>query len=186
MPRERAVKTQDVSSEPTVTELANGGRIVRGPGGRFLPGTRSPAPITAENSHELARLRKEKTREAIRDAIAASTDGVPTDLPADLRAPAAIGAAAGMIWRDVVMADAAVLQRLGLPMVYARDRIEAWDRIGKRADLLSDDKQAPTAAAGDALLGLLELAAPLIAARVQAQRDSVVDAVVSDAEADDR
>ena len=45
--------------------------IIRGPGGRFLPGTRSPKPITHENARELNAKAQEKRRQVVRDALAA-------------------------------------------------------------------------------------------------------------------
>ena len=41
------------------------GQIVRGPGGRFLPGTTSPNPITRENAQARSQARRDKKRQAL-------------------------------------------------------------------------------------------------------------------------
>jgi hypothetical protein len=64
---------EDVRIEP----LANGAQIVRGPDGKFLPGTRPPNPITAANARELNQKRQEK---AAKSAAAGMTAGVRAGL----------------------------------------------------------------------------------------------------------
>jgi hypothetical protein len=55
----------------TVEEYGTG-RIVRGADGRFLPGTRSPAPITNENARDMHALRREQKQAAILEAANAA------------------------------------------------------------------------------------------------------------------
>ena len=72
--------TQEVQAETRVEPLENGGVIVRGKNGRFLPGTRSPAPITDANAREFQQRRVEMARErVIKGANAAVAKAQPND-----------------------------------------------------------------------------------------------------------
>lgn len=98
--------------------------IIRGPDGRFLPGTKSPTPITKENSHALHRMRREKMRSRLRARIREITltrEGVPLNSSAE-----AIAEGAAMLWEEVVLN----------PEAYPRDRLDAFWRIGQLLELI--------------------------------------------------
>ena len=65
----------DASMAPRI-EYYGEGQIVRGPGGRFLPGTTSPSPITRENAQARSQARLAKKRKLIADA---ANDAVERD-----------------------------------------------------------------------------------------------------------
>jgi hypothetical protein len=87
--------------------------------------------ITAQNSSEFKRLRQEKQARLLRAAIVAETMD-KLDVPA--HGPAsAVAAAGGILWREIVLS----------PDAYPRDRLDAWEKLGKHAGVLADPKQAP-------------------------------------------
>lgn len=90
--------------------------------------------ITKANTHELLRKRQEKAASLLRQAIITETMD-KLDVPAHGPA-AAIAAAGGILWREIVLD----------PNAYPRDRMEAWEKLGKYSGILSDPKQqAPEA-----------------------------------------
>lgn len=103
--------------------------IVRDVKGRFAPGTRPPVPITAENSIAFHRKRQEKAARLLRERIAQETRNVST-LPVNSGAEA-VAEAGSYLWREIVLS----------PEAYPRDRLAAWESIGKHAGVLGDGKQ---------------------------------------------
>lgn len=85
--------------------------------------------ITKENSSELHRARQEKAQRLLREAIVTETMD-KLDVPAHGPA-AAVAAAGGILWREIVLD----------PNAYPRDRMEAWEKLGKYSGILSDPKQ---------------------------------------------
>ena len=166
--------------KPRVEEYGEG-RIVRGDRGLFLPGSRTPKPITRENAHTFAQARKEKAASLLRARILEATSR-HSDIKLTGSA-AAVAEAGGILWEEIVLADAKKLREAGLPAVYARDRLDAWQKIGQAAGLLETKQadQRPSDAtmtqAGELVLRLLtEL-------RRAVRRDAeagVVDAAVSE------
>ena len=87
----------------------------------------------------------------------------------------AVGAAAGILWGDMVRARDAN----GQP-VYMRDRIRVWESIGKQAGILETERHEPPPAVTSAFAGLLGLAVGLAA-----QRGEVIDAEATETETDE-
>jgi len=147
-------------SDGSVRE-ANGHSLAR------LPGAQ---PITSENAHALVRLRQEKAAERLRARIFDETQAVvgeKLDGSAD-----AVAYAGAKLWAQVVLADPS-------DKVYPRDRLEAWDKIGKQAGILSEQKQAdaPSIQANNVTVNVLlaqaaqELLAKWAAGKQQADAD---------------
>lgn len=81
-----------------------------------------------DNSHDMLRLRKEKTARKIREEISRAMFGKEfSNRPAE-----SVGIAAGMLWTEIVMNKDAL----------ARDRLNAWVALGKHAGLLTDMREA--------------------------------------------
>jgi len=89
-----------------------------------------PAPsalITSETANLLHRKRQEKAAAALRKRILESTQKrstVPLNGSAD-----AVAEAGGFIWDEIVLGED----------VYPRDRLEAWEKIAKYAQVLPSD-----------------------------------------------
>lgn len=101
--------------------------IVRDKNGRFAPGTKTHAPITKENAHIYRRRREEKAAAALRARILESTRKRST-LPLNTSADA-VAEAGAYIWDEVVLGQD----------VYPRDRLEAWEKLSKYAQVLPSD-----------------------------------------------
>ena len=161
-PSPSAPKGPEDTSQVRVERYGETGVIVRGPGGIFGKGTRSPAQITPQNAHEYHRMRQQKTARLLREAIVAETID-KLELPGTGTGPAeAVAAAGGILWREIVLNQNS----------YDRDRLEAFDKIGKHAGMLSEAKQAPAleaaASIADQLHGLAAIARALKQASEQA------------------
>ena len=112
------------------------------------------AAITSENSNFYKRKRQEKAAAALRSRILESTRKRST-LPLNSSAEA-IAEAGAYIWDEVVLGED----------VYPRDRLDAWEKLGKYAGVLpADIRQGDTdtattaataAAAGAAVATVLE------------------------------
>jgi hypothetical protein len=174
MPKERATKVQDVSSEWGQPAWVYSDGSVRGERGKMLKALAGRVPFTHERARALAPLalagRMERKRAVM---LAAANEAVEN--------PA---------WRKEHGTEAwlAAVSQTAYLKATTPDDPKAIDaaRFLLQETGLAEAKQAlaPSEAAGSALLGLLELAAPLIAARVQQQRADVVDAEVHSDEAD--
>ena len=95
----------------------------------------SHALITRENANVYQRKRQEKAAAALRARILAATQkrsDVQLTGAAD-----AVAEAGGILWDEIVMADP---ETAG---VYPRDRLEAWEKIGKYAGVLPADVRQP-------------------------------------------
>ena len=116
------------------------GRIVKAP---------PHAKITKENAHALQRKRQEKAARLLREAIVTETMD-KLDVPRHGSA-AAVAAAGGILWREIVL-DA---------NSYPRDRLDAWEKLGKYADVLQSAKDpgdsVPVAGAAEAITALSDL-----------------------------
>lgn len=115
-----------MADDDTLQEQTSNGIIVRGPGGRFAPGTKPANVITRENAPELARLRREKARARLRARIREETAAV-SRLPVNSSADA-VAEAGAMLWSEVVLNSDA----------YPRDRLEAFLKIGSLLGILPD------------------------------------------------
>ncbi len=130
------------------------GNIVRGENGRFLPGTRTPKPITKENSHEYQRMRREKTARLLRERIIQAHNRA--DMEPVTSSPEAFAESGALLYEEIVLNRTA----------YPRDRQDAWEKLGKYAGVLpADIRQGDTdtattaataAAAGAAVATVLE------------------------------
>jgi hypothetical protein len=134
--------------------------------------------ITRERATILHRNRQEKQARLLREAIVAETVDkldVPKHGPA-----AAVAAAGGILWREIVLS----------PDAYPRDRMDAWEKLGKYAQVLpSDIRREPETQsaqrtaelnAGAAVI-MLKVLDDIKAERQRMQRE-VVDASATDAE----
>lgn len=111
--------------------------------------------ITVANTSERKRQRQAKTAALLRQAIVTETVD-KLDVPGNIRAPAAVAAAGGILWREIVLDRDQ----------YARDRLAAWEKIGQRAEILTDnDVQEQTAQAPQMVMAVTEL--------VRAIRDAI-------------
>ena len=120
--------------------------IIRDEHGRFLPGTKPPNPITSVNARSLALKRQEKAAAALRKKIFDTTQAKST---IKLTGPAeAVAEAGAILWDEVVLAE----PEAG---VYPRDRLEAWEKLGKHAGILGDTKQQPLVQAESITLNVL-------------------------------
>ncbi len=150
--------------------------IVRGAGGKFAPGTRPSNLITSANARDMQQKRKDKAARLLRARIADET-GKVSSLPIKDGAEA-VAEAGGILWAETVLN----------PEAYARDRLEAWQSIGRAAGVLSDGKQvqqdAPAVAdVTSALYALGAGAADAIIALLREQSQArIVVADVVDAE----
>lgn len=113
--------------------------------------------ITAKNANEFHRARREKTAALLRQAIVSETGDllkVPTSGSA-----AAVAAAGGILWREIVLS----------PDAYPRDRMEAWEKLGRHAGILADPRapgdEAPLQQAAEFTSSLADL--------VKALRDTI-------------
>lgn len=138
-----------------------------------------PAPhalITSENSHEFRRKRKEKQARLLREAIASETADA-LELPRSGSA-AAVAAAGGILWREIVLS----------PDAYPRDRMEAWEKLGRHAEILSDPREKQADDGGQAALQAAAMngATALLLERVwadvmKAKRDGdVIDGTIAE------
>lgn len=110
-----------------IETLDNGGIIRRSPTGKMLPGTKPPNLITSENARSMNQKYREKTARLLREKISLATFG-PDHAIAPSAAVAEVGA---MIWSEVA----------ANPKAHARDRLEAWQAIGKHAQMLGDPRE---------------------------------------------
>lgn len=139
--------------------LANGaiydmekGRIVANPGG-------GSHAITSATARGMLQKRQAKQAARLREQIAKETQAI-TNVKLSGSADA-VAVAGGMLWAEVVLnADA-----------YPRDRLDAWERLGKHAGILADPRQAE-AAAGTSVSDVTDLVAALsgFVAQVRAAR----------------
>lgn len=89
-----------------------------------------PAPhtvLTPERATLLHRQRQQKAARLLREAIVTETMD-KLDVPQH-GAAASVAAAGGILWREIVLSEQA----------YPRDRLEAWEKLGKYADVLPAD-----------------------------------------------
>lgn len=124
--------TEDANdaSEIVKMEQTANGVIVRKPDGKFAPGTKPANIITAATARDMQRKFKEKTARLLREKISEATFGKGSQF-----APAAAVAEVGSaIWKDVA----------NNPQAHARDRLEAWQAIGKHAQMLGDPREKDT------------------------------------------
>ncbi len=130
--------------------------------------------ITPQKATEFHRLRKEKTARLLRQAIVSETGDllqVPTR-----GAAASVAAAGGILWREIVLNDQA----------YPRDRMEAWEKLGRHAGILADPREpadnTPLAAAAEFTSALADLVRTLRATiqPTEAQLHDTIDGDVSD------
>ncbi len=125
----------DNQAQTPRTKLLKNGAIYDLDKGRIIGSQgRNTTAITSANAAELSRKRKEKAQRLLRQAIVTETAD-KLELTGDMpTAPAAVAAAGGILWREIV---------LGSPdSVYPRDRLDAWEKIGRQAGVLGDTKQA--------------------------------------------
>ena len=107
--------------------------IIRGPGGKFLPG--SGGGITRDNAKQLLQARRDKTAALLRNQIASRAEkSGRLSLPINAGPSAVLAAAGGLLFDEIVLNSDAV----------ARYRLDAWREIGVAAELLGDrrEKQA--------------------------------------------
>ena len=141
---------------------------MRGKGGRFLPGTPTPAPITEQSAREYHQRRQELKREAMLAGALAATSDIRQRKPThelewvEVIAEANMHRAADPGNPKGVDASRLLLQETGL--AEARGAEAVADR------------------AGDALRGLLALAGPLMLELTAIKRSNadVVDGQVAD------
>ncbi len=128
--------------QPRTKVLKNGavydldkGRIVANPGG----GTTA---ITKETASLLKRRRQEKAAAALRVRITEATNAVSEVKHAT--SASAIADVGGILWSEIVLN----------PDAYHRDRLEAFEKLGKMAQVIPDGKQTddePAAGAADVI-----------------------------------
>lgn len=141
-------------------------KLIKGPTG---------SQITAENASVYIRRRQEKQARLLREAIVTETND---KLTMKYSGPAAaVAAAGGILWREVVLDETA----------YPRDRMEAWEKLGKYAQVLPSDirqaqpEQSPAGGVAGMAVEMATAFARVLAdivkqqAQIQ-QRDNVVDA----------
>lgn len=123
--------------------------------------------ITAKSATELHRRRQEKAAAALRARILASAQK-RSDIKLSGSAEA-IAEAGGFIWDEVVLGEE----------VYPRDRLEAWEKLGKYAGVLPADvkrQDSDTAQATQAVSELASIMRDLLdAARAAEERSRAVD-----------
>lgn len=128
--------------------------IIRDERGRFLPGTQVGQIITSENTAEYRRKRREKAAALIRRQIIEANNDPNSNMTQVISAAGGVANAAGALWSETVLN----------PDAYPRDRLDAWERISKAADVLSDSKQAEQTSITPAQLGAVAAGA-LVALR---------------------
>lgn len=138
--------------------------------GRMIKAPDSAVIRTTEKSHELQRKRREKTQALLRVRITEAHNRKMQPVRTSAGAFADSGA---LLYEEVVLnADA-----------YPRDRIEAWEKLGKYADVLPADIRGgggaePTATAQAAAIGAasaLKFIQDVIAAKATIQSADVID-----------
>lgn len=134
--------------------------------------------ITSESAHLLLRKRQEKTAALLRQRIMETHNGI---MPSPVKSSAAAFAESGAMLYEQIVANSEA---------YPRDRMDAWEKLGKYADVLpadlkrgSDDVSNGINAAAAALNAQAAAALERIWRDIgQQQRGDVVDGTVSDAE----
>lgn len=128
------------------------------------------AKITTERAKELRQLRADKHARLLREAIVTETMDklqMPKHGPV-----AAIAAAGGILWREIVLNDQA----------YPRDRLEAWKELGTQAQVIPNLKQTPAQEKNETATDILQAAAELLREMRQTiQPREVIDGTVTDA-----
>ncbi|TXI10483.1 MAG: hypothetical protein E6Q68_08135 [Polynucleobacter sp.] len=107
--------------------------------------------ITAENTSEYKRRRQEKQQAALRQRILEVTQK-HSDLPLSDSAEA-VAEAGAFLWDEIVLGED----------VYPRDRLEAWERIGKHAGILADRTDKAQEQAQDSATEVLRQVASIAA-----------------------
>ena len=133
------------ASEPTVeTYPAKGGGtavIIRGKDGKFLPGTQPARPITVASAPMMHQRRHEAAQRKIRAAMALAYNDTLANLPPDSVAHKlppvtsgadAVAAGAAILYQDVVLD----------PGTRPDIRVDAWQTLGRAADVLRDPRTA--------------------------------------------
>lgn len=147
-----------------VQKLEGDGVIVRGKGGLFLKGTRSPHMITSENAREMQASGVIKKREVMMQAANAE---VPAELIAQYGAYAHVAERAQTLQRIASSPEA------GKAAVMAHDALIRDTGMGEKQQ--QETQNAPLTLTEQALVGLIQA----ITAKVQAE---TVDGEVSDVE----
>lgn len=117
--------------------------------------------ITAENTGEYRRQRQEKTQAALRERILDVTRK-HSDLPLSDSAEA-VAEAGAFLWDEIVLGED----------IYPRDRLEAWERLGRHAGILSTARDEAAQTPADAVQGILHEVAAIAAALAATQRDMI-------------
>lgn len=100
------------------------------------------ALITKENANAYHRARQEKTAALLRKRITEATNKVSTLQHAG--SASAVADTGGILWEEIVLN----------PDAYHRDRLEAFEKLGKMAQIIPDARQAgeePAQGAADVL-----------------------------------
>jgi hypothetical protein len=122
---------QETTQQAPRTKVLKNGAVYDLDKGRIvaMDPSKNPHTITAQKSNEFRQQRKEKQAALLRQAIVSETGDllqVPTR-----GAAAAVAAAGGILWREIVLS----------PDAYPRDRMEAWEKLGRHAGILADPRE---------------------------------------------
>jgi hypothetical protein len=126
---------------------------------------KNPHAITAQNAHVLLRKRQEKQSALLRAALRREHN---SKMEPKANSSAAVFAESGaLLYSEIVLnADA-----------YPRDRLEAWEKLGKHAQVLGDNKdksEEPQVGAAETVQAVAALF-KLMQAAVQRESGEVVD-----------
>jgi hypothetical protein len=163
--------TDNIHPDAVAVEQRDSGRIVRGPDGRFLPGTRPGNIITPANARELAAKRHEAYRRAAVRRIVGEAESIDPSVSTGADAYALV----------------ASRQYVAL-MDHDKPRIEDLERLGALMTDYSPRQQQHEQQADDPLRELGARVLEYIAARAQSIVMRTVDGgvdVVDDGEAHD-
>jgi hypothetical protein len=129
------------------------------------------ALITKDNARAMAAKRQEKAARLLREAIVTETMD-KLEVPHHGSA-AAIAAAGGILWREIVLDKDQ----------YARDRLEAFTKLGAIAGVIPNAQQRPEPEKNDGVAGVMAATADLLRElRAVIQPRDVVDGTATDAE----
>ena len=134
--------------------------------------------ITSESAHLLLRKRQEKAAALLRQRITEVHNGI---MPSPVKSSAAAFAESGAMLYEQIVANSEA---------YPRDRMEAWEKLGKYAEVLTPDLKRGSDDVSNAInatAAALNAQAAASLERIwrdieQKQRGEVVDGTVSDVE----
>lgn len=163
---ETQVETQP---QPRLKTLKNGA-VYDLDKGRIVNSKNVTTKITPERAISLSRARQEKAAKALRLRITEATNKVST--VSHNSSASAIADVGGILWEEIVLN----------PDAYPRDRMDAFEKLGKMAQLIPDGKEKsedPAQGASNVIHAAAELVSK-ITQLLHASSEPVLEGLVSE------